>query len=99
LPGQKNLFVQHPGLLLGLFQNHLFIENRCAVQHEKIEGGNDGTDENNEFGAQGNLNGEVSGHNRSGWGWKTGGCRSGTVSIYVGFLQARKFRSSSTSTI
>jgi hypothetical protein len=85
--------------LLGLFQNHLFIENRSAVQHEKIEGGNDGTDENNEFGAQGNLNREVSVHNLSVCVRKTEGCRSGTVSIYLDFLQARKFRSSSAPTI
>jgi hypothetical protein len=62
LPGQQNLFVQHPGLLFRLFEDHLLVEHRSAVKHEEVEGGDDGTDENDELGAEGELGGEGSAH-------------------------------------
>ncbi len=68
LPGQQDLFVQHPGLLFRLFEDHLLVEHRRAVEHEKVEGGDDGADEHNEFGAERKPGGERSGHDLSALG-------------------------------
>lgn len=57
LSGEKNLLIQHPRLLLGLPEDHFFVEDRGAVEHEEVEGGNYGADKDDELGAQAKADG------------------------------------------